>query len=128
MRAMLMLHTTCGILALLAALIAPGPSAAANGRPFVRRICTQPGGVAFTTPRPCDLATNITADTTLYFDIWVPYANDASGLLDANSVTATLSWGSQTETLLAANQTFGAGYSGQVVVNDVFLAGKGYGF
>jgi hypothetical protein len=69
-----------------------------------------------TSPRPYELRTNVTRNTTLYFEILVPDTNGAAGRVDPDSITATLvpSGGSPVPMLLAG-QTFAAGFTGRVI-------------
>src|SRR5262245_5300911 len=68
-----------------------------------------------TWPRPFNLRTNVTPNTTLYFEIVVPDANGLTGRVDPATMTATLvpSGGSPVPMLLAG-QVFAPGFSGSI--------------
>jgi len=60
-------------------------------------------------PRPYNLRTDITADTTLYFEILVPDTNGSPGRVDPDSITATLvPAGGTPVPILLAGQAFAA--------------------
>lgn len=69
-----------------------------------------------TFPRPYNARTNVTRDTTLYFEVQVPDLNGALGRIDPNSLTATLvPSGGAAVPMLQAGQIFAPGFSGSVV-------------
>jgi hypothetical protein len=66
-------------------------------------------------PRPCKDAVDAPAASTIWFEVTVPTLNGSTGALDANSVTATLSWAGGSEPMIGANKTWQPGYSGSSV-------------
>ncbi len=71
-----------------------------------------------TSPRPYEARTNVTRNTTLYFEVLVPDTNGAAGRVDPDSITATLvpSGGSPVPMLLAG-QSFAPGFTGRLIHN-----------
>src|SRR5262245_27814934 len=67
-----------------------------------------------TYPRPYDGRTNITPDTTFYFEIIVPDSNGLLGSVDPNSITATLvPPGGPPVSMLQPGQVFSFGFTGK---------------
>jgi cysteine-rich repeat protein len=116
-----------GSIAAAALLVAAAPSAAVDQPPTLTQICSSffVSYLPFTSPRPCVSALDVTPDTTLYFELEVPTTNSDAGSVDENSVTATLSWGTQSASMLGLNQTWGTGYSGRLISGVARAAADG---
>ena len=95
-------------------------SAMASVAPEVKHKCQSGGAFSLVhplvnpTPRPCDAATNVSTDTTLYFEVLVPTSNPLTGRVDPASITALLLGNGQTTPMLTAGQTWAPGYSGSI--------------
>jgi hypothetical protein len=69
-----------------------------------------------TYPRPYDGRTNLTTNTTLYFEVLVPDSNGPLGKVDPDTITAALvPSGGAPIPMLQAGQVFAAGFSGKLL-------------
>jgi len=103
---------------LLAGLLAVATSVEAASAPPRLRVEDNVFGRKYvnTWPRPFDGRTDVTTDTTLYFEIVVPDTNGPLGAVDPDTITATLvpSGGTPVPVLLSG-QAFASGFSGEVI-------------
>lgn len=99
--------------------------ALAASAPFLIHDC----GSIHPRPRPCDAAANVTGDTSVYFEIAVPFSGNYPGDgVDMSSVVATIrKGGGAPVTMFGPNQVFGPGYSGTVTQQFNDNGNWGYG-
>lgn len=64
-------------------------------------------------PRPFDQTVDVTAYTSIFFEVLAPSANGNAGAVDPDSITATLTpEGGEPRTMISPGQTFAPGFSG----------------
>lgn len=114
-----------GGLSLLFALLAfPGVSLG-QGAPTATH---GPCGDVNPVPRPCDAATNVTTDASLYFEITVPAANAPASDVDPDSVVARLAGPGGPVVMLDTGQSWQPGFTGRLIPSFTDGGRRGIGF